>query len=68
MLLPAANNHFTISNGAVIHIDEAGRRHRIVVGKECADLWVAPDESAIAFIAIDKTEQSRASLAHVGVQ
>jgi len=41
----------TLSNGVVTYVAEDGHRHQIQVGKKCADLWVAPDESILAFIA-----------------
>jgi len=48
----------TIVDGAVTYTAEDGRRRTIDVGAKCRDLWVAPDESAIAFVAI---EDQRAS-------
>jgi hypothetical protein len=44
----------TLSNGTVSFVDEDGRRRALRVGHKCADLWVAPDESVFAFIAIEK--------------
>jgi len=38
-------------NGVVSYLSAAGRRVDLTVGFRCSDLWVAPDESAIAFIA-----------------
>jgi hypothetical protein len=51
----------TLSNGVVSYVAEAGQRRQIQVGKKCADLWVAPDESVIAFIAIDKAQPATAN-------
>jgi hypothetical protein len=45
----------TLSNGIVTY-EENGRRKEIQVGKKCADLWVSPDESVVAFIAIHKSK------------
>src|SRR5215831_9286650 len=44
----------TLSNGVVTYTDERGRRETIRLGKRCVDLWVAPDESVMAFIAVEK--------------
>jgi hypothetical protein len=39
----------------VIHItSRSGDRGEIQIGKRCSDLWVAPDESVIAFIGIER--------------
>lgn len=53
--------HPTLSNGVVSYVGEGGQRREIQVGKKCADLWVAPDESIIAFIAIDKAQPANAN-------
>jgi hypothetical protein len=45
--------HAAITDFAVTYSDEDGTAKKIDVGKRCADLWVAPDESALAFIAIE---------------
>jgi hypothetical protein len=42
----------------VISYTIGGERHVIDVGRACADLWVAPDESVIAFIAIDRFDET----------
>jgi hypothetical protein len=44
---------YTLVNGTVTYT-EMGRRHAIALGKNAADLWVAPDESIVAFIGIDR--------------
>jgi hypothetical protein len=44
----------TLDNGVIRYTAADGQRKSINVGKKCADLWVAPDESVIAFIAIEK--------------
>jgi hypothetical protein len=40
--------------GVIQFTSRNGDRKEIQIGKGCADLWVAPDESAIAFIGIEK--------------
>lgn len=40
--------------GVIQFTARSGSRHEIQIGKKCADLWVAPDESVIAFIGIRK--------------
>jgi hypothetical protein len=45
----------TLSNGVVTY-EENGRRKEIQVGRKCTDLWVSPDESVVAFIAIHKSK------------
>src|SRR5438093_1565222 len=42
-----------LTDGAITYF-EAGQRKQITVGKTCADLWVSPDGSVIAFIAIEE--------------
>lgn len=59
VLVPAAytsgySAHPSLTNGAISYTSNDGRRKNIEIGKRCDDLWVAPDESIIAFIAIDK--------------
>jgi hypothetical protein len=49
-----ATAHITLSNGAISFVGEDGRRRELPVGYKCADLWVSPDESVFAFIAIEK--------------
>ena len=46
----------TLSNGVVTYTGENGQRKEIQVGKKCSDLWVSPDGSIIAFIAIEKAQ------------
>jgi hypothetical protein len=36
---------------------EGGEPKAMILGKKCADLWVAPDASMIAFIGIDETRK-----------
>jgi hypothetical protein len=50
-----------LSNGVVSYVADDGRRREIQVGWKCADLWVAPDESVIAFIAIEKAQPATAN-------
>jgi hypothetical protein len=45
-----------LSNGVVTYVGEDGTRKEIKVGRKCADLWVSPDENAVAFIAIDRSK------------
>ncbi len=45
-----------LTDGVVTVIGEDGRRVAIDVGKRCTDLSVAPDESVIAFVGIEKSE------------
>lgn len=47
---------FTLIDGVITYGGGDGGRKRIDVGKRCRDLWVAPDESMIAFIRVDKSE------------
>jgi hypothetical protein len=56
VLIPvhAASLEVTLVDHVITYTDESGHRQRIDVGKPCDDLWVAPDESAFAFIGIDK--------------
>lgn len=43
-----------LSNGVITYTTSTGKQGFINVGRKCADLWVSPDQSVIAFIAIDK--------------
>jgi hypothetical protein len=43
-------------SGGVISYVENGERLELKVGKPCSDLWVSPDGSVIAFIAIEKAQ------------
>jgi hypothetical protein len=45
----------SLVNGVVTYRADDGTRKRLDVGKKCTDLWVAPDESALAFVGIDKS-------------
>jgi hypothetical protein len=47
-----------LDDGVVTYSDARGERRMIDVGRRCADLWVAPDESVIAFIAIDASDDT----------
>ena len=47
----------TLDNGVISYAAENGQRKVINVGKKCADLWVAPDESVIAFVAIERAKE-----------
>jgi hypothetical protein len=49
----------SLSKGVVTY-EEDGQRKEIRVGKKCADLWVSPDESVIAFIGIEKAQPATA--------
>jgi hypothetical protein len=53
-VLQAAPLEATLADHVITYTDESGHRQRIDVGKPCDDLWVAPDESAFAFIGIDE--------------
>ena len=46
-----------LDNGVISFTGPSGQRKLIDVGKRCADLWVAPDESVIAFIAIEHSDE-----------
>jgi hypothetical protein len=41
-------------------VAEDGRHVEIRVGRRCSDLWVSPDESVLAFIAIEKSRPAMA--------
>lgn len=49
----SAESSFALINGTVSREEAGGTRRIIDVGKRCIDLWVAPDESVVAFTAID---------------
>ena len=53
-----ARDSFTLNNGVISHTDTTGKTRVIDVGRRCTDLWVAPDESVIAFVAIDRARPS----------
>ena len=44
----------SLHSGVIQFMARNGTRSEIQIGKRCADLWVAPDESVIAFIGIEK--------------
>jgi hypothetical protein len=50
---PAQTHGFQIRNGVLYFHDESGQERKIAPGNPCADLWVSPDESVIAFITVD---------------
>lgn len=45
-----------LKDGVINYQDERGQRAQGQAGGPCADLWVSPDGSTIAFIRIDKSE------------
>jgi len=45
-----------VTNGKITYVGEDGRLREIGVGRQCADLWVSPDERVLAFIAIDEVK------------
>jgi hypothetical protein len=49
------NGRPTLSKGTISYLAVNGQRAEIRVGKKCLDLWVSPDESMIAFIAVEKS-------------
>ena len=51
----AGNIRPELKDGVVSYITKEGNRKSINVGARCADLWVAPDESVLAFISIDRS-------------
>jgi hypothetical protein len=44
-----------LRDGLITYIADDGSRKSIDVGKRCSDLWVSPDQSFMAFIAIDRS-------------
>src|SRR5579872_7219396 len=50
----AASLEVALVDHVITYTDDNGHRQRIDVGKPCDDLWVAPDESAFAFIGVDE--------------
>lgn len=52
-----AADRFVLQGGYVMHYADAAPT-RLDVGYKCTDLWVAPDGSAVAFIAMEKTKGS----------
>jgi hypothetical protein len=52
----AAQLHATLIDGVITYTAEDGSRRRIDIGEKCSDLWVAPDESVFAFVAIEKSD------------
>ena len=47
---------FFIKDGVVRYTEDGGEPKAMNVGRRCADLWVAPDSSIIAFVAIDESK------------
>jgi hypothetical protein len=45
-----------VTNGKITYVGEDGRLREIGVNRQCADLWVSPDEQVLAFIAIDQAK------------
>jgi hypothetical protein len=43
-----------LTDGVITYVTRNGQKAEIRMEKECADLWVSPDESIIAFITLDK--------------
>jgi len=58
----AADFSFVLKDGAISYRTETGVARSIRVGRKCTDLWVAPDGSAIAFVAIDKEQSAENDL------
>lgn len=55
-LAQSASIHATLKDGVIRYTAADGQSKAIDVGKKCADLWVAPDESVIAFVAIETSQ------------
>jgi hypothetical protein len=51
----ANDPHLELKNGTISYFDKDGARKTVEVGSQCADLWVAPDESIFTFISMDRT-------------
>src|SRR5438067_2174960 len=45
--------NFELTAGVIRYVGSDRHEKTIEVGRRCADLWVAPDESVIASVAID---------------
>jgi hypothetical protein len=52
---PTRSLRATLVDGVISYTSEDGTRKRVEVGKRCSDLWVAPDESSFAFIAMERS-------------
>jgi hypothetical protein len=50
----AQASHPALLDGTITVTNKNGERVQILPGKKCTDLWVSPDESIIAFIAIEE--------------
>jgi hypothetical protein len=46
-------------DGVISYTSQDGQQKTIQIEKKCSDLWVSPDESVIAFIAIDRETASQ---------
>ena len=55
----AADSGPKIERGAVSYPSNSGERRTIDLGRRCTDLWVSPDESAFAFVAVDEERPPR---------
>lgn len=53
--LHAAALQVALADGVITYSDQTGVRRAVNVGKRCSDLWVAPDDSMLAFIAIEQS-------------
>lgn len=47
-----------LKDGVLSYLTKDRKRKSINVGASCSDLWVAPDESVLAFISIDRSRPS----------
>jgi hypothetical protein len=57
---PVEDISFRLADG-VVSYEAGGQQHIINVGRRCTDLWVAPNQSVIAFVAIERTRALRPS-------
>ena len=57
-VFPASGSQLPIKDGGDCPV-ENGKPAAIHSGRRCADLWAAPDGSAIAFIGIDEVRPDR---------
>ena len=49
----------TLTDGVISYGGSGAERKMIDVGRRCTDLWLAPDASVIAFIAIEQADATR---------
>lgn len=54
-LMRPGNIRPELKDGVISYMTEDGKKKSIGIGAPCADLWVAPDESVLAFISIDRS-------------